>query len=138
MRTVADESGDRYLLLQRSSEVWLVRDPDSGTEQYHPADELTILEGESPLETAARTLPEAIDDELAVPGERARGLLAEIYAREPVGVRDLLGSYDLCESDLHGLLGEFTAAGRIQETTVAGERGYETTDGTRAVFADGE
>lgn len=44
---------------------------------------------------------------------------------------DLLGAYDLCESDLHGLLTEFRAAGLVVETTVYGERGYEATDAAK-------
>jgi DNA-binding PadR family transcriptional regulator len=38
------------------------------------------------------------------------------------------GSYDFCESDLHGLLAELQAAGLITESQVAGERGYEVTE----------
>jgi len=43
-------------------------------------------------------------------------------------VPDLLDSYDLCESDLHGLLGEFRAAGLVQEAEVFGQRGYDATE----------
>ena len=58
----------------------------------------------------------------------SRRLLVELADRGPVPVVDLLGAYDLCESDLHGLLTEFRAAGLIEETPVFGERGYDATD----------
>jgi hypothetical protein len=61
------------------------------------------------------------------PSDRALGLLAEVRRRDPVSVRTLLDDYALCESDLHGILAEFRAAGLLAETRVAGERGYETT-----------
>ncbi len=135
MRTVADETGDRYLLLKQSTESWLVRDPETGDERHIPATDLSVVDGKSPLETAADAAPSAVHDALPRLDDRAVGLLAEIADREPVGVRPLLGAYDLCESDLHGLLAEFRAAGLITETEVAGERGYElTADGT-ALFA---
>lgn len=125
MRTVADESGKRYLLLRESSDAYLVRDPETGAEEHLPASTFTRVDGESPLETAARGVPEPVREQVAAPGERALGLLAEIRRRQPVGVRTLLAATDLCESDLHGLLGEFEAAGHLVETSVAGERGYE-------------
>jgi len=136
MRTVADEAGRRYLLLKQSDESWLVRDPATGETTHRPAAALTVVDGESPLETAARGAPDAVRDRLARPSERAVGLLVEIHRRQPVGVRDLLAAVDLCESDLHGLLAEFRAAGLVAETTVVGERGYETTERTAALFAD--
>jgi len=134
MRTVADAAGDRFLLVKRSAESWLVRDPETGETSHRPADDLTVVDGESPLEVAARGAPQAVRETLSLPGDRAVGLLVEIRRRQPVGVRTLLGAYDLCESDLHGLLAEFTAAGLLRETTVAGERGYETTERTATLF----
>jgi len=134
MRTVADAEGRRYLLRKRSREAWLVRDPETGEEHHRPASELSVVDGESPLETAARGVPDAVERDLDLPGERAVGLLAEIRRRGPVGVRALLSSYDLCESDLHGLLAEFSAAGLVAETQVAGERGYEATEALRAAW----
>jgi hypothetical protein len=50
-------------------------------------------------------------------------------------VRTLLDAYDLCESDLHGLLAEFRAAGLVAEARVAGERGYEATEATHDAVA---
>jgi DNA-binding IclR family transcriptional regulator len=71
----------------------------------------------------------------AVHSDTALGLLVELDERGPVPVRDLMRSYDLCESDLHGLLAEFTAAGLVTETRVVGERGYELTDVAREGLA---
>lgn len=128
MRTVSDADGNRYLLLKESSESCLVRDPDTGESTHLPADALEAVDGESPLKTAAR----AIDDDVrrilrSVRDDQSLGLLLEIDQRGPVSVRDLLSNYDLCESDLHGLLAEFRVAGLLEETAVAGERGYQTT-----------
>ena len=127
MRPVRDDDGDRYLLVKRSSESSLVRDPATGETEYRPTASLDPVD-ESPLRTAARSLPPELRTLLsAVPDERALGLLLELDADGPLAVRTLLSAYDLCESDLHGLLAELRAAGLLAETTVAGERGYETT-----------
>jgi len=136
MRTVADEAGDRYLLLKQSTESWLVRDPETGVREHRPARDLRVVDAESPLETAAAAAPEAVHEALPRLGDRAVGLLAEVARREPVGVRTLLDAYDLCESDLHGLLAEFRAGGLLAETRVGGERGYETTADAAALFSD--
>jgi hypothetical protein len=128
MQTVEDEDGDRYILLKESEESSLVRDPDSGERRHVPNEALEPVAGESPLETAAGAVSEPARTLLtAVPDQRALGLLLELEERGPLGVRALL-AYDLCESDLHGLLAEFRAAGLVAETEVAGERGYETTE----------
>jgi hypothetical protein len=127
MRTVIGPEGKRYLLVKQSSDASRVRDPETGEERYLPNADLELA-GESALETAARAVPEPLRRALsAVHSDRALGLLLELDARGPVAVRDLLASYDLCESDLHGQLGEFRAAGLIEEARIAGERGYDTT-----------
>jgi hypothetical protein len=132
MRTVEDATGTRYVLLKRSGDSSLVRNPETGESCYLPNGELDSVEGESPLETAARAVPEPTRRVLrAVHSDRGLGLLVELDARGPVAVRDLMGSYDLCESDLHGLLSEFTAAGLVTEARVVGERGYDLTDVAR-------
>jgi len=132
VRTVEDGSGTRYVLLKRSGDSSLVRDPVTGEERYVENEALSAVEGESPLETAARAVPDPTRRVLrAAHSDRALGLLVELDERGAVPVRDLLGSYDLCESDLHGLLAEFTAAGLVTETRVVGERGYELTDAAR-------
>jgi len=129
MRTVRDESGDRYLLVKQSAESSLVRDPSTGEERYVDNDAITPVDDTSPLETAAAGVPPAVRRVLAAThDDRSLGLLAEVTDRGPVAVRDLLSAYDLCESDLHGLLAEFRAAGLIEESRVGGERGYAATD----------
>ncbi|WP_049970589.1 DUF7346 family protein [Haladaptatus cibarius] len=129
MQTVRDESGSRYLLLKQSDESSLVRDPQTGDERYLENDRLTPVEGESTLETAAERVPSPARRILtAVHNDRALGLLVELSDRGGLPVRELLSAYDICESDLHGLLAEFRAAGLIRECRVAGERGYELTD----------
>ena len=134
MRTVEDDAGDRYILLKESGESSLVRDPATGERTHRPNEALTPVEGESPLTTAAGTVPEQVRKLLlAVPDERALGLLLEVDTRGPVGVRALL-EYDLCESDLHGLLAEFRAAGLVTERQVGGERGYDTTEAAAATL----
>jgi len=136
MRTVEDESGARYVLVKRSGDSSLVRDPTTGEERYVPNGELSAVEGASPLETAARAVPEPARRVVrTVHSDRALGLLVELEERGPVPVRDLMGAYDLCESDLHGLLAEFTAAGLVTETRIVGERGYELTDVAREGLA---
>jgi hypothetical protein len=127
-RTVRDETGRRYVLEKRSDEASRVRDPETGERRHISNERLELVEGESPLTTATDALPAAVVELLAgVPDERALGLLLEVETGGPTGVRALLSAYDICESDLHGLLVELQAAGLLTETRVAGERGYETT-----------
>lgn len=129
MRTVRDLSGTHYLLLKQSSDASLVRDPETGAQRHIPNDELEPVDGESPLETAAGAVSPAVRTLLsAVHNDRGLGLLVELDTRGPLSVHELLDAYDLCESDLHGLLGEFRAAGLIVESDVAGRRGYDTTE----------
>ncbi|MFC6756087.1 MULTISPECIES: DUF7346 family protein [Haloarcula] len=129
MRTVRDESGTHYVLLKQSSESSLVRDPATGTEKHVANEAIEPVDGESPLATAASAVPEAVRTALtAAHDDRALGLLVELDRRGPLPVHDLLDSYDLCESDLHGLLGEFRAAGLVDEADVFGQRGYDTTE----------
>jgi hypothetical protein len=136
MRTVRDESGTRYLLLKRSSESSLVRDPETGERTHVPNDRLEPVEGESPLETAAEAVADPVRRLLtATHDDRSLGLLVELDARGPLAVTDLLDAYDLCESDLHGLLGEFRAAGLVVEATVAGQPGYDATERTADALA---
>jgi hypothetical protein len=131
MQTVRDDAGRQYLLLKESAEACLVRDPETGEERYIENGALTRT-GQSPLVTAAERLPAETRRELAsAPGERGLGVIAELDRRGPLAVRTLLADYDVCESDLHGLLGELRAAGATEETSVAGERGYTLTEGTR-------
>jgi hypothetical protein len=132
MRTVRDEEGQTFLLVKRSSESSLVRDPETGSEHYLPNDELTVDTEASPLVTAAGAVPVSVRRLLAVaPDDQALGLLVELADKGPLAVRTVLDAYDLCESDLHGLLAECRAAGLIAEAHVGGERGYDATETTR-------
>ncbi len=136
MQTVRDASGDRYLLVKRSGESSLVRDPDTGEERYLPNEDLRPDAGESPLTTAAGGVPEPVRRVVtAVPDEPTLGLLVELVDRGPLPVVSLLDAYDMCESDLHGRLAEFRAAGLVAEARVAGERGYDATDRAREAVA---
>ncbi|SDQ60612.1 DUF7346 family protein [Halopelagius longus] len=131
MQTVRDDAGKRYLLVKRSGESSRVRDPETGTEQYRSNDELTF-EGVSPLVTAAGAVPDSVRRVLsATHDDRSLGLLVEVTDRGPLSVVELLDAYDLCESDLHGLLGELRAADLLTETRVHGERGYDATETAR-------
>jgi len=132
MRSVRDDEGNEYLLVKRSAESSLVRDPATGTERYLPNADLHAAGETDPLRTAAEAVPAPVRRVLtAAPNDQALGLLVEFVDRGPLAVRTLLDAYDLCESDLHGLLAEFRAAGLIAEERVAGERGYGATETTR-------
>ncbi len=123
MRAVEGPEGT-YLLVKRSGESSLVRDPETGAERYVPNDELEPA-GEDPLSLAAggvsegaRALVRGCHDESTL------GLLLELERRGPLPVRELLDLGESCESDLNGLLAELRVAGCIEETEVVGERGY--------------
>ncbi|MFO7925480.1 MAG: DUF7346 family protein [Halobacteriota archaeon] len=127
MRAV-EHDGKEYLLIKRSSDSSLVRDPETGTERYLPNDELTVS-GDSPLAIAARSVAEPQRRIVtAVHSERLLGLLVELDTDGPLSVRELLDRYDLCESDLHGHVSELRAAGLVREAERFGERGYATTE----------
>jgi hypothetical protein len=127
MRTV-EHDGERYLLVKRSGESSLVRDPETGDEQYLPNDELEAT-GDSPLTVAAQRVPDPVRRVVtAVHSEQTLGVLVELDERGPLSVREILGAYDLCESDIHGTFGELRAAGLVEEATVNGERGYGLTE----------
>jgi hypothetical protein len=129
MDTVEDEAGNRYVLLKRSSDAWLVRDPVTGETEYRDPSTLTVDESADSLATAAAGVPPTVRTLLtAVPNERVLGLVATVVDTEAVAVRTLLDQTTLCESDLHGAVAELVAAGLLAETTVAGERGYEATE----------
>ncbi|MEA1931288.1 MAG: hypothetical protein U9O06_07045 [Euryarchaeota archaeon] len=129
MRTVSAADGTRYLLIKRSSETSLVRDPETGIEQYIDNDRLDVVDGESPLETAAAAIDAPVRRLLtATHNDQSVGLLVELVDQGPCSTIELLDSYDLCESDLHGLLVEFRAAGLVEEATSYGERGYDATE----------
>lgn len=129
MRTVRDEEGTVYVLLRESSQSSLVRDPETGETTHLPNATLESVGGESPLSTAASAVSEPVRTLLrAVHDDHALGLLIEIVDRKRVSARELLDAVDLCESEVHGLLTEFRAAGLVREADVDGLRGYEATD----------
>jgi len=129
MQTVADSEGTHYLLVKQSSDASLVRDPETGTEQYLDNDQLTVVDGESPLVTAAAAVDPAVRRLLtATHNDRSLGLIVELADRGPCSTLELLDGYGLCESDLHGLVAEFRAAGLVEEATTHGRRGYDATD----------
>ncbi|WP_435094720.1 DUF7346 family protein [Halorubrum sp. N11] len=128
MQTVRDAAGETYLLVKRSAESSRVRDPATGEERYVDNDELSVVDGESPLATAASGVPASVRRTVgAVRDDRSLGLLAVVVDEGPIAAIDLLDAADMCESDLHGTLTEFRAAGLIDEAEVAGQRGYEAT-----------
>jgi len=128
MQTVRDATGETYLLVKRSAESSRVRDPATGEERYVENDELSVVDGESPLATAASGVPAPVRQTLrAVRDDRSLGLLAVVVDEGPIAAIDLLDAADMCESDLHGTITEFRAAGLIDEVEVAGRRGYEAT-----------
>jgi len=132
MRTVVTDEGERLLLVKESSDASLVRDPKTGEERYVEADRLSDPEGAAPLSVAAGGVPEPVRRLLtAVHDEQSLGVVLELTDRGPVAVVDLLGAYDLCESDFHGLLSELRAAGLVEEARIAGERGYDATETAR-------
>lgn len=127
-RTVEDSDGTRYLLLKRSEESSLVRNPETGERRHLPNEELSVVDDVATTETVLTGIPDEVLSLLtAVHEERALALLVELDEEGPMSVRGLLSAYDFCESDLHGMVAELRAAGLVTETTVAGERGYETT-----------
>ncbi|WP_434520841.1 DUF7346 family protein [Halorubrum sp. AS12] len=128
METVRNDEGETYLLVKRSAESSRVRDPATGAERYVDNDDLRVVDGESALATAASGVPEPVRRTLgAVRDDRSLGLLAVVVDEGPIAAIDLLDAADMCESDLHGAITEFRAAGLVDEVDVAGRRGYEAT-----------
>jgi hypothetical protein len=137
MRTVRNTDGDHYLLLKESDESSLVRDPESGAERYVANEDLDVVDDESPLSTAAAGIDPAVRRLVtATYDDQSLGLLVELVDCGPISTIDLLDSYDLCESDLHGLLAEFRAAGLVEEAESAGQRGYTATDLAREAITE--
>ncbi|WP_280585704.1 hypothetical protein [Halorubrum sp. Boch-26] len=129
MQTVRDADGDTYLLVKRSAESSRVRDPATGAERYVDNDEIRVVDGESPLATAASGIPVSIRRTIrAVHDDRSLGLLAVVVDEGPIAVIELLDTADMCESDLHGTVTELRAADLIDEVDVGGRRGYAATD----------
>ena len=135
MQTVRDADGETYLLVKRSAESSRVRDPATGAERYVDNDELSVVDGESPLATAASGIPASVRRTMrAVHDDRSLGLLAVVVDEGPIAVIELLDTADMCESDLHGTVTELRAAGLIDEVDVGGRRGYAATDAASDAF----
>lgn len=131
MDTVRTADGTRYLLLKRSSDSSLVRDFTTGDERYIENERLERISDNAPLETVARTVPDAVRRVLsAVSNERALGLLLVIDRQGPIAVSDILELSDLCESDVNGLVSEFRAAGLVESEPIpiVDVPGYATTE----------
>jgi len=123
MRAVEGPEGT-YLLVKRSEESSLVRDPETGEEHYLPNAELEPA-GEDPLALASEGVSPGVRALIrGCHDESTLGLLLELERCGPLPVRDILDVGESCESDLNGLLAELRVAGCIEETEVAGERGY--------------
>jgi hypothetical protein len=132
MRTVETDEGERFLLVEASSDESLVRDPATGEERYVDADRLSETEGTPPLAAAAEGVPAPVRRLLtAIHDDRSLGLVLELVDRGPIAVVDLLDTSELCESDFHGLLTELRAAGLVTDVRVGGEAGYDATDAAR-------
>lgn len=134
MRIVRDQTGTHYVVLSATESVCRLREIRSGAEvtrqceSLQPADPAAALaatgvdaDGVDTVTSAART-------------SRAIGLLVELDAAGPLAVRTILDRFDVCESDLHGMVTELRAAGLLEPTTVYGERGYRVTDAARDVL----
>ncbi|MFC6752552.1 DUF7346 family protein [Halorubrum tibetense] len=127
MQTVRDADGDTYLLVKRSDDSSRVRDPETGDERYVANADLEVVDGESPLATAARGVPAPVRRVVrSVHDDRSLGLLVELVDAGPLSAVEVM-AYDMCESDVHGRLAEFRVAGLIEEADVAGRRGYAAT-----------
>jgi hypothetical protein len=140
MQTVRDADDQVYLLLERGERSCRVRDPVTGTERSVRSETLEAASvpvlraiGRAASSTIGARLNTIVDD-------RTLGLLCEIRRREPVGVRPLLDDYGLCESDLHGTVGELRAAGLIEPAALdafaLSEAGYRTTSRAHSLLAE--
>jgi len=135
MRAVVDAAGRRSLLLRENGEQALLRDVGTGEQRTVPLDDLASLDG-GPLRTLATDVPPSLPSPLdRAPTDRALALLVELHVAGPRPVRALLGDTTLCESDLHGLVGDLRAAGLVTETVVGGDRGYGLTEEARVALA---
>jgi len=137
MRTVRDDEGTVYVLLKESGDSSLVCDPGTGERRHLPNDALEPAGGESPLDALATAVPEDARRVVrACHADWHLGLLVDLADRGPLAAREMLAASEACESDVVGGLTEFRAAGLVEETTVAGERGYALTDaGERGIDA---
>jgi hypothetical protein len=136
MDIVRDDSGRPLVPTERDGDDWWTVDVATGELRTVPAATVDAVTDEPPLSVAARALPRPTEPPLdSILDVRALGLLVLLDATGPRAVRSLLGIDGLCESDLHGAVGELAAAGLATETDVAGRRGYRVTDAARTALA---
>lgn len=128
MRTVRDQSGVHYVLLEAGKSDCLVRAIRSGEATTRPCAELQPVAPETALAAVGIDTDDAEALAVSIRLDRAVGLLIELDAAGPLAVRTLLDRFDVCESDLHGMVTELRAAGLLEPTTVYGERGYRITE----------
>lgn len=132
MELVRDDAGRPLVPVERDGETWEAFDVATGRRRTLAAIALEPVTDEPPLRVAARALPPAASPPLdSIHDELAMGVLVFLDASGPHAVETLLGIDGLCESDLHGAVGELTAAGLVEETGVDGHRGYRTTERAR-------
>jgi len=130
MRTVRDDSGEKFLLLKRSTHSSLLRDPNTGESCSRPNTALELLDSD-PLAVAGAAIPEEKRATLGL-DVTTLGLLLEVARRAPLPVRELPSITDACEQDLNGMAGELRAAGHLEERTVAGVSCLTVCEKTRA------
>jgi len=137
MRVVRDGAGRINVVRERSDEQRVLVDPATGTERTVSAADVVPVVDEPELELVASALPDPTDSPLASIGDaRARGILGVLEAAGPLPATMLLAFESLCESDLHGTVGELRAAGLVAETTVDGHSGYRMTETAARTLAD--
>ena len=115
METVEDQAGDRYLRLKRSATSSLVYDPITDTHTHRPNVELTVIDGTSPLTTAARTVPAPVRRLIrSVHSDETVGLLVALDAADGMNAADVLARTTFCESDLYATLRNLEAGDLIE------------------------
>ncbi|MFB6152944.1 MAG: hypothetical protein ABEJ27_01700 [Halodesulfurarchaeum sp.] len=102
----------------------------SGTDSWHPRSALS-----EPLDRPLERIGTALGSSGALEGvdaitPRGVGLVGLLSAVGPLSVRSLMGVTGCCESELLGLITELQAGGVIEETSVAGRRGYRLSERT--------
>lgn len=138
MRIVRDDDGRFSVLVDATGSTCRARSLHDGTERTVPSDELTVVEPADALDVLGIDADERDSLRKMARTDRAIGLLVELNTAGPLSVRTILDRFDICESDLHGLVTELRAAGFLEPATVYGERGYRTTDRATDLLATPE
>lgn len=136
MRLVRDASGRVNVVRSRGTEELTIVDPVTGAERTVSATTVAPVADESELHLVADAIPTPIEPPLATVGDpRALGILGVLEAAGPLPATTMLAFESLCESDLHGIVGELRAAGLVEEAIVDGRRGYRTTQAAEDALA---